>query len=369
MPEFHRRALEVLRQPLEDGHDDASRAPRAPSVFPARFLLVGAMNPCPCGFRGHPARECRCTPLQVARYAGRLSGPLRDRLDLIVEVPAVPSGAARAPPRRASRRRCARAGASRRERSRQSGTGAGAGRINAELDGRLLARLVRPRRAASRLLAAAADAAGAQRARLRPRAQGGAHDCGSRRRRAKSGEPHAPRRSSIGRHPAVTPGLRVFRSELPSGFQRSRAVVELSRQFWTAAAAVRSHRLLFARLPLPRRLRRPSRRYTIVLADRHTGVYRRFTSTRGPWCSRRLALFALPVLVGLGLRWSAQSRDRAAADDAGGARGREPQLPGGDRRAHRPDAVAADGHRPSSASGSTLDPHGPARHGAAARRS
>ncbi len=89
LPEFSRRALEVLRQPLEEGTVTVSRAART-VVFPARFVLVAAMNPCPCGFANDLARECRCTPQQVARYRGRLSGPLRDRLDLTVEVPAVP---------------------------------------------------------------------------------------------------------------------------------------------------------------------------------------------------------------------------------------------------------------------------------------
>jgi len=89
MLEFSRHVLEVLRQPLEEGHVTIARAART-AVFPARFVLVGAMNPCPCGFAGDPIRECRCTPLQVARYQSRLSGPLRDRLDLTVEVPALP---------------------------------------------------------------------------------------------------------------------------------------------------------------------------------------------------------------------------------------------------------------------------------------
>jgi magnesium chelatase family protein len=92
MPEFDRRVLEVLRQPLEEGHVTIARAART-AVFPARFLLVGAMNPCPCGFAGDDRRRCRCTPVQVAKYQGRLSGPLRDRIDLIVEVPAAPVGA------------------------------------------------------------------------------------------------------------------------------------------------------------------------------------------------------------------------------------------------------------------------------------
>jgi len=90
MPEFSRHALEVLRQPLEDGVVRIARAQRT-AVFPARFVLIGAMNPCPCGFLGDPRRECRCTPMQVDRYAARLSGPLRDRIDLTVAVSAVAS--------------------------------------------------------------------------------------------------------------------------------------------------------------------------------------------------------------------------------------------------------------------------------------
>jgi magnesium chelatase family protein len=92
MPEFDRRVLEVLRQPLEEGHVTIARAART-AIFPARFVLVGAMNPCPCGFAGDDRRPCRCTPMQVAKYQNRLSGPLRDRVDLIVEVPAVSVGA------------------------------------------------------------------------------------------------------------------------------------------------------------------------------------------------------------------------------------------------------------------------------------
>ncbi|MDE3154248.1 MAG: YifB family Mg chelatase-like AAA ATPase [Acidobacteriota bacterium] len=89
MPEFDRRVLEVLRQPLEDGRVTIARVARR-AVFPARFTLVAAMNPCPCGYLGDRQRACRCTPLQVAKYRSRISGPLRDRLDLVVEVPAVP---------------------------------------------------------------------------------------------------------------------------------------------------------------------------------------------------------------------------------------------------------------------------------------
>ena len=90
MPAFSRHALVVLRQPLEDGLVRIARAQRT-AVFPARFVLVGAMNPCPCGFLGDPRRPCRCTPLQIDRYASRLSGPLRDRIDLTVDVTALPA--------------------------------------------------------------------------------------------------------------------------------------------------------------------------------------------------------------------------------------------------------------------------------------
>jgi magnesium chelatase family protein len=89
LPEFDRRVLEVLREPLESGHITISRAARQ-TDFPARFQLVAAMNPCPCGWQGHPAGKCRCTPDQIARYRGKLSGPLMDRIDLHVEVPSLP---------------------------------------------------------------------------------------------------------------------------------------------------------------------------------------------------------------------------------------------------------------------------------------
>jgi magnesium chelatase family protein len=85
LPEFDRRVLEALREPLETGHVTISRAAHR-AQFPARFQLVAAMNPCPCGYLGHPSARCRCTPDQVARYRGRLSGPLLDRIDLLVTV-------------------------------------------------------------------------------------------------------------------------------------------------------------------------------------------------------------------------------------------------------------------------------------------
>ena len=88
LPEFPRAALEALREPLETGHITISRAARR-SEFPARFQLVGAMNPCPCGYLGSTLKTCRCTPDQVARYQGKLSGPLLDRIDLHIEVAAL----------------------------------------------------------------------------------------------------------------------------------------------------------------------------------------------------------------------------------------------------------------------------------------
>ena len=89
LAEFDRKVLEVLREPLESGKITISRAARQ-AEFPAQFQLVAAMNPCPCGYLGHPSGKCHCTPDQIARYRGRISGPLLDRIDLQIEVPAIP---------------------------------------------------------------------------------------------------------------------------------------------------------------------------------------------------------------------------------------------------------------------------------------
>jgi len=88
LPEFKRNVLEVLRQPLESGEVSIARAADTLS-FPAEFQLVGAMNPCPCGYLGHPSKPCRCSQAQVQRYVGRISGPLLDRFDLRIHVPPV----------------------------------------------------------------------------------------------------------------------------------------------------------------------------------------------------------------------------------------------------------------------------------------
>lgn len=98
LPEFNRKTLEVLRQPLEEGKVTISRALRS-TTFPADFILIAAMNPCPCGYRSDPRRACHCTPQQVEKYLNKISGPLLDRIDLHVEVPAVPfTQLAEAPP-------------------------------------------------------------------------------------------------------------------------------------------------------------------------------------------------------------------------------------------------------------------------------
>ncbi len=89
LPEFDRRTLEVMRQPLEDRIVTISRALRS-TTFPANFMLVAALNPCPCGFRGDPRRTCTCNSTQIERYMSRISGPLLDRIDIHIEVPAVP---------------------------------------------------------------------------------------------------------------------------------------------------------------------------------------------------------------------------------------------------------------------------------------
>lgn len=89
LPEFDRKVLEVLREPLESGHITISRAARQ-ADFPARFQLVAAMNPCPCGYLGHAANRCRCTPDVIARYQDKISGPLLDRIDMQIQVGALP---------------------------------------------------------------------------------------------------------------------------------------------------------------------------------------------------------------------------------------------------------------------------------------
>lgn len=102
LPEFQRRVLEVMRQPVEEGQITISRA-RTTVTYPARFMLISSMNPCPCGYLNDPKRECVCRPAQVQRYLGKISGPLMDRIDLHIEVAPVDFDELQAPTERAER--------------------------------------------------------------------------------------------------------------------------------------------------------------------------------------------------------------------------------------------------------------------------
>ena len=151
LPEFRRYVLDQMRQPLEEGRVTIARAARS-TVFPSRFMFVAAMNPCPCGYAGDERRPCRCSSSQIARYHGRISGPLRDRLDLIVDVPPVPVAALERPdasePSAAVRSRVVEA------RSRQwRRYGIGGPCSNADLRGGEVTRHCRPDPIGRRLLA------------------------------------------------------------------------------------------------------------------------------------------------------------------------------------------------------------------------
>jgi magnesium chelatase family protein len=134
LPEFSRRVLEVLREPLESGCITISRAARH-AEFPARFQLVAAMNPCPCGYLGDPERSCACTTEQVRRYRARVSGPLLDRIDLHIEVPRIPYRELRGEAREESSATVRERVIAARERQLARG-----GRPNAELGTREIAR-------------------------------------------------------------------------------------------------------------------------------------------------------------------------------------------------------------------------------------
>ncbi|MGN0975295.1 MAG: YifB family Mg chelatase-like AAA ATPase, partial [Gemmiger sp.] len=158
LPEFSRDTLEVLRQPMEDGVITVSRV-QGTAKYPCRFMLVAAMNPCKCGYMGHPTRECTCTPSAIQRYRQRISGPLLDRIDLHVfvapveydELTAETGGESSAAIR-------ARVEAARGiQRRRYQGTGV---RCNAQLPGNLLRRYCRPSPAAEAMLRVAFEKAG-----------------------------------------------------------------------------------------------------------------------------------------------------------------------------------------------------------------
>jgi magnesium chelatase family protein len=131
LPEFSRDVLEALRQPLEDGRVSVARAGRA-TTFPARFQFVAAMNPCPCGFAGDEPGRCRCGPGVPEKYAGRVSGPLRDRIDLWVTMPKVAPVALMAGPEPESSAEVAVRIAAARARQRRRA----AGRLNGRVSGR-----------------------------------------------------------------------------------------------------------------------------------------------------------------------------------------------------------------------------------------
>lgn len=154
LPEFERRVLEVLREPMETGEISISRAARQVN-FPARFQVIGAMNPCPCGYSGHPTIECQCTPQQIMRYRSKISGPLLDRFDLHVEVPVQGGGVLMQPggdgePSVVVRKRVAHA----RERQAQRGC------VNAILSGRELQEACSLDRSGEKLLTGAMEKLG-----------------------------------------------------------------------------------------------------------------------------------------------------------------------------------------------------------------
>jgi magnesium chelatase family protein len=139
LPEFHRQTLEVLRQPLEDGRVSISRA-LCSTEFPADFMLIASLNPCPCGYRNDRRRECHCSIPQIERYMSKISGPLLDRIDLHIEVPAVPfqelSATADGTDSRSMREMVVQARVRQVERFNGSGT-----RVNAQMTTRQLRQL------------------------------------------------------------------------------------------------------------------------------------------------------------------------------------------------------------------------------------
>jgi magnesium chelatase family protein len=157
LPEFKRHALDVLRQPLEEGQVTISRS-RGTLCLPARFQLVAAMNPCPCGQLGSSVRPCRCTAREARAYRNRVSGPLLDRMDLHVGVPPLAYSEISAPAAEPSSRVARRvAAARRRQLARLSETGASS---NARLSYDALRRVARPNREGEALLQHAVDRLG-----------------------------------------------------------------------------------------------------------------------------------------------------------------------------------------------------------------
>ena len=196
LPEWDRRVLEVLREPLESGVIHISRAARQ-STFPAEFQFVAAMNPCPCGWLGHASGRCHCTPDQIARYRGRISGPLIDRIDLGIEVPAVSTEALAdgAQPRMAIETSAeVRKQVTRREGTANRAAGQAQRAPHRPRDRRALRRRCRRRRAAG----AGDGAAVVVGARLSPHPESRANDRRSCRRWTRFTRRTSPRPSAIG---------------------------------------------------------------------------------------------------------------------------------------------------------------------------
>jgi magnesium chelatase family protein len=158
LPEFRRDALEALRQPLEEGLVSVVRM-RARFTFPARFALLAAMNPCPCGHLGDPRHDCGCTYPQIQRYRSRVSGPLLDRIDLQVEVPALTLGELKNGPGESTERVAARILAAREIQQRRL-DGTAAIPVNAAMTDGILRRHCRMEDAAQKLLDAAFEKLG-----------------------------------------------------------------------------------------------------------------------------------------------------------------------------------------------------------------
>ncbi len=153
LPEFNRRSLEVLRQPLEEGRVTISRALTS-TTFPASFVLIASMNPCPCGYMGSPSRACKCTPLQIEKYMGKVSGPLLDRIDLHIEVPSVAyqelAASADGTSSKSMREKVDAVRAMQRDRFRE-----GSVRVNGRMTGRQLRKFAAPDAEGRKLLEAA----------------------------------------------------------------------------------------------------------------------------------------------------------------------------------------------------------------------
>ena len=148
LPEYKRIVLETLRQPLENGFVCIARAAES-AQYPARFQLIAAMNPCPCGYFGHPSKPCRCTPIQIKRYVSRISGPLLDRFDLRIHVPPVErEELARMQPGESSATIAERVQAARQRQYARTGEA----RVNALLDSKQIEQFARPDTDGAKLL-------------------------------------------------------------------------------------------------------------------------------------------------------------------------------------------------------------------------